>query len=424
MTRTRHSLQSRIVWLFSLTIFAVTICTVLLVRSLPTQNSAQEAAQWVYLALTQADVLGESTRLDPKILIRQDQPVQSNNSPAMLGNIAVNLRALVAQSDSPHRIVVLSRTRSNGGPSFQLWLQRKSAPNQWLGLAINTERERFLSLALLWLVLLILAVLIAARSLAKYINQPLAQITEQAQALIAGQSTAMQWQQAPAEIGALARALESAADAQSKLAHERELMLIGISHDLRTPIARLRMALELEDDKDPSERKAMLDDLEQMQAIIAKVLADARGNTDADSAELDLVKRIEQQLSRRHHPWRLELRGFAQRKLSLTLPWVSFNRVLGNLLDNAEVHGSAPFAVLIEAHQSMITIDVINAGNIDPQRVSALVLSGPANANFGLALAARIAKQFGAELEFPESPIGSVTVRLRIQPLTTRGEAC
>jgi two-component system, OmpR family, osmolarity sensor histidine kinase EnvZ len=413
--KTQRSLQSRILWLFALTILAVTICTVLLMRNLSTQNSAQEAAQWLYLALSQADVVSESARPDPKVLRHQGQPIQSSASPAMLSNIAANMRVLVSQSDSPKRIVVLSRAQSNGRANFQLWLQRKSAPNEWLGLAINTERQRFLSLALLWLALLILAVLIAARSLAKYINQPLAQITEQAQALIAGQSTVMQWQNAPAEISALALALQSAADTQSKLAHERELMLIGISHDLRTPIARLRMALELEDDKDPSERKAMLDDLEQMHAIVAKVLADARGKTETDSAELDLVKLIEQQLARRHHTWHLELRGLAQRKLSLTLPWVSFNRVLGNLLDNAELHGSAPFAIVIEADQSMITIDVINAGNIDQQRVSALVLSGPANANFGLALAARIAKQFGAELEFPESPNGLVTVRLRLR---------
>jgi two-component system, OmpR family, osmolarity sensor histidine kinase EnvZ len=392
------TLQFRLVLLLALSIVGVALSTFFLIRSFSAQNSADEIARLAFLALRDSPDLASSD--DVSIQIQRPEPA------ARLPQLLSKVRSeLVAQASESGREVIISRSGERlRDAEFTVWLGRDQ---RWLGIRLHTEREAFLPRALLWMGGLALVIFIAARSLARYINQPLQELAEQARALLSGQGLRSSHTNAPLEVQTLSLALQDAAAAEKKMAHERELMWLGISHDLRTPLARLRMALELSEVAD-GERNAMIADLAQMESVIAHVLSQARGKSERSSTD-DLLICLQSNLKRRNVEWQLQSELSA---LPLALPWTSFNRVLGNLLDNAEQHGHAPFRVELTRLEQVVQIDVCNAGELDRNAAEHLMLSGSEQSNYGLALAMRMARSFGADLDFVQQAPGEVRVRL------------
>src|SRR3977135_3188765 len=83
----------------------------------------------------------------------------------------------------------------------------------------------------------------------------------------------------PSEIPTLARAFNQMAADLKRLDDERALLLAGVSHDLRTPLSRIRLGLEVLDDKgDSSLRGGMERDIEDIDAAIGQFLDFARVN--------------------------------------------------------------------------------------------------------------------------------------------------
>ena len=92
----------------------------------------------------------------------------------------------------------------------------------------------------------------------------------------------------PREVHWAARAFNEMQRRLRRLINDRTQMLAAMSHDLRTPITRLRLRAEFVDDAE--QRRKMLDDLEQMEAMIAATLAFARDdNTHEPRRVLDLA---------------------------------------------------------------------------------------------------------------------------------------
>ena len=81
-----------------------------------------------------------------------------------------------------------------------------------------------------------------------------------------------------------------AADVE-KAAGERELMLAGVSHDLRTPLTRLRLSLELLGNESEL-TEDMVRDIEDMDAILDQFLAFIRDGRDEPVEDLDLAELI------------------------------------------------------------------------------------------------------------------------------------
>lgn len=130
-------------------------------------------------------------------------------------------------------------------------------------------------------------------------------------------------------------------------------MLAGISHDLRTPLARLRLETELSV-SEPTAQQAMAADIEQLDEIIGKFLDYARpGHAELEPVLLSAI------VSRCIAPFR----GHTQMNIEVHVPEdlmvladaVELGRVVSNLLENARRYGQSPkdgiSRVEIEAHR-------------------------------------------------------------------------
>ena len=209
--------------------------------------------------------------------------------------------------------------------------------------------------------------------LARRITAPLARL-EQASALIGqGASPSLLPETGPREMVALSRRFNAMAQQVQDLLSSRTTLLAGVSHDLRTPLARMRLALELLKMKpDTTLIERMERDIEQMNRLIGNVLDLARGLAHEPAVSTDLVAFLTDvaedfsstacQISVRCPPGQM------------ALPRMALYRALGNLLQNALRYAPAtPVELVCELDLGHCRLGVLDRGpGIAPEQVEAM----------------------------------------------------
>ncbi|HEY1382952.1 MAG TPA: ATP-binding protein [Dongiaceae bacterium] len=154
------------------------------------------------------------------------------------------------------------------------------------------------------------------------------------------------------EVRRAARAFNRMQRRIRRMIEDRTQMIAAISHDLRTPITRLRLRAEFVED--PEEQQKMLSDLDQMEAIIRSTLAFAREDSDTEPTEpLDLVALLRAVAG--NHP---EARLDARSRIVLPGRPVALRRCFNNLVENAIRYGhKAEIAVREFPSEIEVTID-------------------------------------------------------------------
>ncbi len=160
----------------------------------------------------------------------------------------------------------------------------------------------------------------------------------------------------PREVHQAAKAFNDMQRRLRSLINDRTQMLAAISHDLRTPITRLRLRAEFVEDKE--QRDKMLGDLEQMEEMIAATLAFARDdNANEPRKNLDLSNLVQSVCDDA-----ADVGGDAACTGSQSLPFsgrpLALRRALANLVDNAVKYGErARVSLDATSKDFVITID-------------------------------------------------------------------
>jgi two-component system osmolarity sensor histidine kinase EnvZ len=305
-----------------------------------------------------------------------------------------------------------------------VWIAGPRAHGRWVGLVVEPVRERVLGSALLALLFAGVVVALAAGAMARVLTRPLEDLTRRAPDLVTGRDTRPPDRSAPDEVRMLASALSDAARESARLARERELLLAGISHDLRTPLARLSMALELGDAAEPVARAAMRADLDELEALTARFIDLVRDGRDEPAETVDLEAWVRDLLATRpaDEGWTLRVRAPAA---MARVPTLALRRALTNLLDNAVRHGAAPFAVDVDAARGRYAVSVIDHGAgvpadiaSDPARPFKPGAGGSARTGLGVAIAARVAAGLGGNLVYNRDADGAQRATLAWPGLT------
>ena len=138
-----------------------------------------------------------------------------------------------------------------------------------------------------WAAVALLLSIIGAILITRLINRPLAQLSRATAELGSGRDPAPLPETGPVEIRTVNESFNRMVADLGKLDADRALLLAGISHDLRTPLSRLRLELEMAPVPETS-RAAMVGDIEQMDGIVRQFLDYARKAPQAPAAEIDL----------------------------------------------------------------------------------------------------------------------------------------
>src|SRR5690606_35544811 len=223
-------------------------------------------------------------------------------------------------------------------------------PGLWIGFGIDgdqywllTDPSRIGPVAgttwLIWLGTAALLSLTGAALIARLINRPLKKHSCAASRVREGDFNASQLNEtvATSEIREVNIGFNRMAQRLSKIEQDRALMLAGISHDLRTPLARLRLETEMSV-ADPTAREHMAADIEQVTAVIDKFLDYARPD-HMHRDEVDLTEVIESALFALGDDPTTIVQTRLESHARVMGDAVELQRVFSNLLENAQRYG-------------------------------------------------------------------------------------
>lgn len=204
---------------------------------------------------------------------------------------------------------------------------------------------------------------------------------------------------------------------------QRTEMLAGVSHDLKTPLTRLKLALALfPDDADTS---SMRGDIGEMEHMLDEYLAFARGEGSEESAPTDLGEMVRDAAAAAGKARQREgIAVTAPIHIVVSVKRAGLRRVLANLLDNALKHG-ARVAVTLTQDERMVEIAVEDDGPGIPEnrREEAFrpfhrldegrnLQSG--GSGLGLAIARDIARAHGGDIVLDKSVLGGLKATVRL----------
>jgi two-component system osmolarity sensor histidine kinase EnvZ len=343
---------------------------------------------------------------------------------------------LLAMPDTRFQRLVRRELRTQLGEHTRVAASVNEVPGFWVSfrLAEQDEEEFWLVLPreravrsfaghwLTWGLLALALALIVAWLIASRISRPLKAMAQSAAAVGRGQMPAPLPESGADELRRLAGAFNTMASNLDRHEKDRSEVLAGISHDLRTPLTRLRLEAEMSIGDDTA-RQAVVADIEEMEAVISQFMDYARTETGEALEQTDLTAL---------------LADVAERKISLghsvraeigSLPVIgvrpkSLVRAVNNLLDNATKYSDGEVVLRAGATDGELRIDVVDHGpGIPPGEVERLkrpftrlesARSGAGGTGLGLAIVDRIARLHDGRLELLANPAGGLIARLSL----------
>lgn len=321
-----------------------------------------------------------------------------------------------------------------------------SAVNQekgfWVGFKIDADsywllmdRNRFTRVGgrtwLIWLITAAGLSLAGAALIARLINRPLKQLSFAASRVRDGDFDASRLDEkaVTSEIREVNIGFNRMAQQLAKIEQDRAVMLAGISHDLRTPLARLRLETEMSV-ADAEAREHMASDIDQLDAIIDKFLDYARPD-HAELKQVNLREVIEACVYAVQDHGDMRINTDVPKSLYVLADEVELARVVSNLLENARRYGKTPetgIAVVdIAAKQrnEWVLLKVRDHGmGVAPEALPNLVKpffrgdaarTAATGAGLGLAIVDKTVQRMGGIFALANTTSGGLAAHIKLQ---------
>jgi two-component system osmolarity sensor histidine kinase EnvZ len=327
---------------------------------------------------------------------------------------------------------VAPRVRAALGGETRFASERDAEEGFWVSFFIDEDEfwvmlpwERFEpEFGLQWLgwgLALVALALAGAWFIASRIARPLAALTDAAGRLGRGEAHRELAEEGARELRVLSAAFNRMASGLESMERERAMVLAGISHDLRTPLSRLRLALEMSG-ANAGAAEAIAADVEEMDAIIGQFLDFARGE-DEEKQEGELRGVLEELAE---HYSRLSKNIIVEEKPTPPFPFarMSVRRAIANLIDNALRHAGEPIEVASFSRDGRAVVEVRDRGPGIPES-EAERLKRPftrldrargsrSGSGLGLAIVERVARSHGGTLDLLPREGGGLVARLTL----------
>lgn len=238
-----------------------------------------------------------------------------------------------------------TEVRLSTGDTMYAWVRLASAPDTWHRVLLTQIDERTFSPVIFYLFLIGTLSVFGGIWFARWLNRPLRALQHAARKIAAGEDPGYLEERGASEIIQVTQAFNQMSRGIQRLEQDRQLLLAGISHDLRTPLTRIRLATEMMPASEDYLIDGIIHDIDDMNVIIDQFIDYVRAGEAAAFTEEDLNVLVQDVVEG------LQYTSDETIKLQLTelplvpLQAVAMKRVISNIIDNAMHYGAAPICI-------------------------------------------------------------------------------
>ena len=311
----------------------------------------------------------------------------------------------------------------------------------WVGFAIDEDAywleadpQRLRAVApstwLLWVSIALVATLLGSAAVARLINQPLRELSFAASRIRDGEyDSRLDESMLTSEIRQVNMGFNRMARELAKVEEDRAVMLAGISHDLRTPLARLRLEAEMSVEDEEAKRN-IAQDIDQLDAIIDKFLDYARpGEVTLRPVHLSAV--VDRELAAFRDTTQIRIVSRVAIDTRVMADETELGRVLANLFENARRYGLSGDSGVAEVEVSYArngpwaVISVRDHGpGVPAEKLGHLTTpffrgdaarTAATGAGLGLAIVDKALHRMGGNLELSNASDGGFVAQIRLK---------
>jgi two-component system osmolarity sensor histidine kinase EnvZ len=229
-----------------------------------------------------------------------------------------------------------TEVRISEGENYYFWVKAPQAPNYWVRLPLDGLEERNLSPFTIYLIAIGILSVAGGWVFARQLNRPLKSLESAAKEVGQGDFPEQLKEIGSTEIVAVTRAFNQMSAGIKQLEKDRSLLMAGVSHDLRTPLTRIRLATEMMGPNEDYLKDGIVNDIEDMNMIIDQFIAFIRHHkeeelvaTDVNALLNDVLESVKLNKQREFETC------FDQRVKAQMIRPIAIKRVFTNLLENA-----------------------------------------------------------------------------------------
>jgi two-component system osmolarity sensor histidine kinase EnvZ len=323
---------------------------------------------------------------------------------------------------------IAARVRDKLGQDTRFSRRVNDMPGFWVSFDIDgdkywlmLERERLAGLTrvqwLGWAALVGVLSLLGAAAISSLVNLPLARLTAAARSIAQGKRPAPLPEKGSQEIIEANRSFNQMIEDLQQLEKDRAVILAGISHDLRTPLARMQLELEMAN-LSTEARDGMQSDIAQMDAIIGQFLDFARPTEAATFVPVNLSELLDDCARETGRLQDVRVSTDIEDGIHVPANSTDLRRVINNIIENARRYGKTPGQEVTEieiachvkltGHGRRAVVEIWDHGvGVPDDQIQQLLrpftrldsARGQANgAGLGLAIVERVIARHNAEL--------------------------
>lgn len=228
-----------------------------------------------------------------------------------------------------------ARVRISQTDPLIYWVEAPQAPGYWVKVPLTGFKESNLEFLTFYLSSIGFLSVLGGWLFARHLNRPLKALQQAAIKVGVGDFSSKLKEQGSSEIIEVTRAFNQMSRGIAALENDRRLLMAGVSHDLRTPLTRIRLASEMMSDEDEYLREGIIYDIEDMNAIIDQFIEYLRHHAREELVLCDLNALVNEVVHSEQKHKRIITFTPKKHVICVPLSAVAIKRVITNMIENA-----------------------------------------------------------------------------------------
>ncbi|KZN44792.1 two-component system sensor histidine kinase EnvZ [Pseudoalteromonas luteoviolacea] len=322
-----------------------------------------------------------------------------------------------------------ARVRISQGDPVVYWVEAPQAPGYWVRVPLSGFSETKLEFLVFYLSSIGFLSVLGGWLFARHLNRPLRALQTAASRVGAGDFSMRLVEQGSTEVIEVTRAFNQMSKGIAALESDRRLIMAGVSHDLRTPLTRIRLATEMMSDEEDYLKEGIIDDIEDMNAIIDQFIEYLRHHSSGEMNLDDVNVLVEEVVHAEQQHKRVINFTMTPSLPPILMNTVALKRVITNMIENAIRYSSEDIEVVSLLDNKWALIQVKDRGPGIPESELESVFEpfkqgdqarGSEGSGLGLAIIKRIVTTHGGQVTLSNRKGGGLCAEVRL-PIAKKG---